>query len=302
MAYPGFRHLGLKFLSICLAALLWLVLSGEQVVERGLRIPLEFTNLPALLEMVGDTPDLVDVRVRGSSGALSRLAPGDLVAVLDLRGARPGRRLFHLTDSDVRSPFGVEVVQVTPSSVAVTFEQSAQKVVPVVPPVEGEPKTGYIVGTVTAQPATVEVVGPVSALGDLTEAITEPISVAGASSTLQESVTIGVLDPAVRLKIPQNAVVTVNIGAAPVERSIANVPVEVRHGKASAARVSPQRIVVVVGGPRDVLTAVTVGSLEATVDISGLASGQYQLPVNVVPPPHVLVVRTEPAQVQVRIR
>jgi YbbR domain-containing protein len=57
-----------------------------------------------------------------------------------------------------------------------------------------------------------------------------------------------------------------------------------------------------VGGPREVLTAVTVSSLEATVDISGLASGQYQLPVNVVAPPRVLVVRTDPAQVQVRIR
>ena len=53
-----------------LAALLWLLVSGEQIVERALRIPLEFTNLPPQLELVGDAPDVVDVRVRGSSGAL----------------------------------------------------------------------------------------------------------------------------------------------------------------------------------------------------------------------------------------
>ena len=77
MAYPGFRNLGLKFLSIALAALIWALVSGERIVERALRIPLEFTNLPAQLELVGDTPTVVDVRVRGSSGALSRLAsPG----------------------------------------------------------------------------------------------------------------------------------------------------------------------------------------------------------------------------------
>jgi hypothetical protein len=46
MAIRGFRHLGLKFLSIALASLLWLVVSGEQTVERALRVPLEFTNLP----------------------------------------------------------------------------------------------------------------------------------------------------------------------------------------------------------------------------------------------------------------
>ena len=34
MAYPGFRHIGLKLLSIVLASLIWLVVSGEQIVER----------------------------------------------------------------------------------------------------------------------------------------------------------------------------------------------------------------------------------------------------------------------------
>ena len=45
-------------------------LSGEQIVERALRIPLEFTYLPSQLEMIGEPPNVVDVRVRGSSGAL----------------------------------------------------------------------------------------------------------------------------------------------------------------------------------------------------------------------------------------
>src|SRR5688500_3272936 len=99
---PALRHIGLKVVSIGLAALLWLAVSGEQIVERALRIPLEFANLPAQLELVGDAPDVVDVRVRGSSGALSRIATGELVAILDLRSARPGQRLFHLVESDVR--------------------------------------------------------------------------------------------------------------------------------------------------------------------------------------------------------
>ena len=47
MAIAGFRHLGLKIVSIGLAALLWALVSGEQVVERALRVPLEFTNVPA---------------------------------------------------------------------------------------------------------------------------------------------------------------------------------------------------------------------------------------------------------------
>src|SRR2546425_10510861 len=100
-----FRHFGLKLLSVGLALSLWMIVSGEETVERGLRVPLELQQFPAGLELQGEAPSNVDIRVRGSSGALARLSPGDIVAVLDLRGARTGGRLFHLTADQVRAPF-----------------------------------------------------------------------------------------------------------------------------------------------------------------------------------------------------
>ena len=60
MAILRIRHVGLKVISVVLAALLWLLVSGEQTVERALRIPLEFTNLPPQLELVGSPPSVVD--------------------------------------------------------------------------------------------------------------------------------------------------------------------------------------------------------------------------------------------------
>lgn len=213
MRIKGFDHIGLKIISVALAVLIWLLVSGEQIAERALRIPLEFTNLPTQLEIVGETPDDVDVRVRGSSGALARMSPGELVAVLDLRSARPGRRLFHLTGADVRAPFGIDVVQVGPSSMSMAFEASASKVVRVVPEIDGSPAPGFAIGTVTAEPATVEIVGPASVVKGLDEAITEPVSVEGTSTTVVEMVTVGVADPDVRLREPVNARVTVVVGA-----------------------------------------------------------------------------------------
>jgi YbbR domain-containing protein len=212
MALRPFQNLALKVVSVVLAALLWLIVSGEQTVERVLRIPLEYTNIPEQLELVGEPPTVVDVRVRGSSGTLGRLSPGELAAVLDVRTPRPGQRLYHLTGSDVRAPFGVDVVQVTPSSIALYFEQSSAKTVPVLPVLEGQPAEGYIVDKVTANPAKVEIVGPASALKELTGAVTEAVSVEGATQTVVESVTVGPADPAVRLRGPQTtAQVTVAI-------------------------------------------------------------------------------------------
>ena len=211
MAYHPFRNLGLKVLSLCIAALLWMVVAGERVVERVMRAPVEMQNLPEGLEIVGNPPDTVEVRLRGPSGALSRMAAGDMAAVIDLQSARPGRRLYHLTQNNVSVPYGTEVVQVGPSTLSLEFEMTAVRAVPVEPDVEGRPAIGYEVTKITSEPATVEVEGPATALKRLQAAVTEPVSVQEQTRTVREVVTIGVPDSSLRLKSQQTAVVTVTI-------------------------------------------------------------------------------------------
>jgi YbbR domain-containing protein len=211
MAYHPFRNLGLKVLSTLVASLLWLIVAGERVVERVMRAPIEFQNLPAGLELIGNPPDTVEVRLRGSSGALSRLAAGDMSALIDLATARPGRRLFHITQSQVNVPYGIEIVQVGPSTLTMEFEMSGIRLVPVEPDLDGRPADGYEVTSVKSEPATVEVAGPETALKRLQAAITEPVSVSEQTRTVREVVTIGVPDATLRLRTPQTAVVTVTI-------------------------------------------------------------------------------------------
>lgn len=211
MTYHPFRNLGLKFLSTLVASLLWLIVAGERVVERVMRAPVEFQNLPAGLELVGNPPDTVEVRLRGSSGALSRMAGGDMAAVIDLATARPGRRLFHIAQNQVTVPYGIEIVQVGPSTLTMEFEMSAIRQVKVEPDVEGRPAPGYEVTKVTSDPEVVEVAGPESALKRLQAAITEPVSVTEQTRSVREVVTIGVPDSSLRLRTPQTAVVTVTI-------------------------------------------------------------------------------------------
>src|SRR5437588_4778342 len=175
-----FRHLGLKLLAFGLAVSLWMVVAGEETVERALRVPLELQQFPAGLELQGEPPATLDVRVRGASGALARVSAGDIVGVLDLRGARAGRRLFHVTPDQVRAPFGIEVVQVTPAAVAMVFENTASRALPISPSVDGRPAPGYVAGKPKVDPETVEIVGPESAVKRATEALTEPVSVEGA--------------------------------------------------------------------------------------------------------------------------
>ena len=117
-----FGNFWLKLLSLSLALLLWMVVSGEETVERGLRVPLELTQVPAGLELLGDVPATVDVRVRGASGTLSRVGTGDVVAVLDLHMAQSGRRLFADPRSGARALRRLDR-PITPSAVTMAFER-----------------------------------------------------------------------------------------------------------------------------------------------------------------------------------
>jgi YbbR domain-containing protein len=297
-----FGHVGLKLLSLGVALMLWMIVSGEEMVERGVRVPLELQQFPGELELRDDAPSTVDVRLRGASGALSRVSPGDIVAVIDLRGVRPGRRLFHLTPDHVRSPFGVEVVQVTPSTVAMVFEASASRQVPVAPAIEGRPAPGYVIGKVSSDPETVEVVGPESAVKRVSEAMTEPVSVAGARDPIHENVTVGFLDPALRLKAPRAASVVVDVVPAPLERLMRSRPLHLRNlAPALSAEAVPSAVDVNLRGSREALGRVDPDDIAAYVDLAGLGAGQYTLTVHADASRDTGVTRTEPATVQVRV-
>ena len=152
MALWPVRNLRLKLVSVCIAGLLWMIVAGDRVVERVLRVPVELQGMPADLELVGPAPDTVDVRVRGSSNALTRLGPGDIAAVIDLKSAREGRRVFTLGPGQVLVPAGLETVQVSPSTLSMEFEATVTRRVPVEARTDGDPEKGFRVVRVATVP------------------------------------------------------------------------------------------------------------------------------------------------------
>jgi YbbR domain-containing protein len=268
-----------------------------------MQVPLELENLPDRVELVGDTPSVINVRVRGTSTSLGRLTPGDVKAVLDVANAKPGRNLCHIGPDLVSAPFGVEVSYAGPATVVLQFERQVTLTVPVRPDVDGEPAPGYEVRGVAVDPATVEVVGPESELRDLTSATTEPVLLKASAAPIREKVAIAILNSDARLRVPQEATVTVDIQLVRTERTIRGVPVRMQQLQASQrAQSQPPNVSITVRGDGEVLRKLGVSDVEASVDLSGLGAGRYTLPVSVAPSRLFGVVRIEPPQVQVTIR
>jgi YbbR domain-containing protein len=303
MTFAPFRHLGLKLMAVALATLLWLIVAGDHLVERSLRVPLEYRNMPTELELVGDPPTEVDVRLRGSSALLGRLEPRDIVAVLDLGSARAGSRMFHLRGDEVRTPYGVEVAQIIPNTLAVDLEKSGHRTVPVVPALDGEPAPGFVIGRVTSEPPTVEVAGPESRLKQLTGATTEPVQVTGSRTRVRDVVTVGMTDSSVRLVQPQNATITVDVVPAPVERQLAGVPIRWRNLQAGlTATIRPILARVTARGTEAAVADLKAGAVDAFVDLYGLGPGRYNLRVQVDPSQTFGISAIDPPVVDVTIK
>jgi hypothetical protein len=303
MAYNPFRHFWPKAISVGVATLLWIAVGGEKVVERSLRAPLELQNVPAALELVGDAPDAVDVRVRGASSALGRMSQGDVTAVVDVANARPGRNLFHLGPTNVRTPFGVDVTYAGPATIPLSFERQTVKRIPVVAALDGEPAPGYWVERVVVDPAEAEVVGPESALRDLRQATTDSIDLRTATGTIRQVVAIGILNSSARFRDPQNAVVTVDVRPVQTERTIDAAEVRtLRLRPGLSARSVPPAVSVTVRGDENAVKALAAGAIDASVDLDGLGPGRYTLPIRVAPSTAFTVLRIEPQEARITIR
>jgi hypothetical protein len=116
-----FANAPLKLLALSISLLLWTTYTSEPFAEIGLQVPLEFTSMPSQLEISGEVPNSMHVRVRGRSALLRRLIPADLNLRLDLGDRKPGEALIRVTPDMVGSPYGATVVQVSPSEFHITL-------------------------------------------------------------------------------------------------------------------------------------------------------------------------------------
>ena len=267
-------NLVLKGVSLLLATLMWFLIAAEKSSERGIQIPVELQNFPKDLELTGELVNSVEVRLRASPGIIHGLGPRDISAVIDLAGVGAGERIIHLSAASIRAPFGVKVVKVTPSIITLDFERSVEKDVPVRPRIVGRPHAGYEVAEVTSDPPQVRITGPKSRVQDVESAFTEPVSVDGAEHNAEDTVSIGLEDPLLRLLGSSQVRVTARIREEHGKRSFEGLPVAIRGG---SAQVRPANVRVVLSGPLPLLAAISPAQVHPYANV--LRDGGSRAPV-----------------------
>ena len=179
-----FNNLGLKLISLALAVGLWLAVARDPVAEVAVEVAIEFHNFPANLEISSENIPRAQIRLRGPERVIRHLQPSDVYADIDLSSLRPGERTFDLTTQQIHEPSELEVVQVVPSQIHLSFDARLTRQVPVQPRVVGTFAPGYTIERVVVDPAVITISGPKKHVEAVESAITAPIDVSGAMSQL----------------------------------------------------------------------------------------------------------------------
>ena len=122
-----FHNGGWKLLALAISIVLWSTYMREPFAQVAYNVPIAFVNVPAGLVIGSDTPTAVHVVLRGRSGLLRGLAPGDLDFSVDLTQGRAGADQVWVTPEMVKVPYGTEVVEITPARVHLTLVTDASR-------------------------------------------------------------------------------------------------------------------------------------------------------------------------------
>jgi YbbR domain-containing protein len=107
----------LKLFALLAAFLLWSTYTSEPASEVAYLVPIEYRNIPPRLEISGDVPTQLRVRLRGRPTLLRRLTPADLAITLDLAGRQAGDVTIALTPEMIEAPYGATVVRISLSEI-----------------------------------------------------------------------------------------------------------------------------------------------------------------------------------------
>jgi YbbR domain-containing protein len=209
------RHnIGLKVISLLLAAGLWLAVASEPTSEVALDATIVFRNMPDNLEISSENVPSTQIRLRGPERTVRRLQSNDVHVEMNLAGMKPGERTFDLTADQVHVPDRVHIVQIIPSQVHLTFDLEAVREVPIHPRVVNVP-SGYEV-RLTADPPRIRISGPQKQVRAAGDAITDPVDVSGITARHSFSTHAYVSDPLIQVVNPQPVQVTVIMEKVPV--------------------------------------------------------------------------------------
>ena len=217
----------LKFISLCLAAMLWYFVGGEDVVEKNVMVPVEVINMPADLIISNRYKREIEVTVRGPRSLILEMGKDQEPFQIDLFQATPGTKVESVGNEKIPVNRGLEVQRVQPASIILSLDKLIEKEFQINPVTTGEVTPGYILEDLRLDPSTISITGPQTVLSQVEVLKTVPININGLFESVQLQIPLELDAVLVDLIGETSITADISINFDTVQKTISNVPVSV---------------------------------------------------------------------------
>jgi YbbR domain-containing protein len=277
----------------------------EVQATRTFPVEVEVIGSPAL----GYLPELPQVEpsqvsITGSESAISRIA--SVVVTVDVDEKASTQRGFRTPVALDSAGQEIPGLTFTPSSVQVTVPikgSLSNKLVPVRVPIVGNPAPGYSVDDIKIEPTNVTLCcTPGNILDEIESVTTAPVSISGTTSTVITTTQL-ILPAGVQLSPGQSSTITVTVSVSTFDTTwqLSAAPVVEGLPPGYAAVLSPTSIDLTLSGTFAQFQALTPTDVRATINVSSLGAGTYELAPQVTIPNDIRLVSVNPPAVTVSI-
>ncbi len=153
------HRLGLPFLSIVIAIVLWVQVHGQGMGSVRLDVALQVRDVPADMVIVNDLPDQVSITVSGLQALLNSLDTQALFVSVDASSLNmPGVIEQALDVEAIDLPAGLKVEKIQPDSVQLQVDHIVKRTIEV-QPIFDLPQ-GWSVEHVVITPSAIDLLGP----------------------------------------------------------------------------------------------------------------------------------------------
>jgi hypothetical protein len=291
-------NLGTKLISVVIAVVLWFVVLGSRNVEATKEIALEVITPPDLV-IANDVPDKVAFRLSGPKAFLrSVLDRREEPVRVNLVGAKPGLVTYRFFSDNIRVPIGVKVLNINPTAILIKLEPIRHKEVAVRAEVQGIPPDGYKLLGVKLKPETVKIKGAESKVDSIAELKTVPVDVSDLRQTTEKEAAFDLSHYGVQVesRLPQML-----ISVEPVSANFRIKNIDIRVASSYKVRVEEKDVTVLVRADPKELKTLDRTRVYGQVDLKDKPKGTYTVPVKVILPPDVSLVKVVPDKVNVTL-
>jgi len=194
-----FDNLGLKFVALLLAVVVYLHVYTERQATMVVAFPVQLTDLADTLTLSGRPLPDIQAELRGTGKQLIRLRLTEPRLKVSLAGVGPGRfqRSVSVEDLPILAQEGISVLRlIGPLIVEAEIERTLERVLPVAPRVEGTPAEGWVFdGSVLCEPAEVTVRGPAGEMSGLDSVRLHRVRIDGKNTVVRADVEVDSLPP-----------------------------------------------------------------------------------------------------------